>query len=84
MPDRIPVRATRNGGLDFVEVPTRNEGLIAAYLEERRGYEIRGLPDRVQLVDQELARLGHKVDAAGGTDATATRSRNRRNKPHPA
>jgi hypothetical protein len=34
---------------------------IAALLEERRGYVMRGLPDRVAVVDAELARLGHRV-----------------------
>ena len=31
---------------------------IAALLEERRGYELRGLNDRVAAVDAELRRLG--------------------------
>jgi hypothetical protein len=34
---------------------------IAIYLEERRGYVARNLPDRVRLVDAELARLGYKA-----------------------
>lgn len=62
MPDRIPVRATRNGGPDFIEVPTKDEALAAALLEERRGYVARGLDDRVAQVDAELARLvGHPI-----------------------
>jgi hypothetical protein len=32
--------------------------LVAALLEERRGYEIHGKKDRVALVDAELKRLG--------------------------
>lgn len=35
----------------------------AALIEERRGYEVRGLVDRVALVDAELARI--EADAAG-------------------
>jgi FixJ family two-component response regulator len=60
MPDRIPVRAVRNGGLDFIEVPTRDEQLIAALLRERAGYVVRNLPERIAAVDVELHRLGHQ------------------------
>ena len=34
---------------------------IDALLDERRGYVMRGLPDRVKAVDEQLARLGHRV-----------------------
>ena len=34
---------------------------INALLDERRGYVMRGLPDRVKAVDEQLARLGHRV-----------------------
>lgn len=34
---------------------------IAALLAERRGYVMRGLPDRVKAVDERLARLGHRA-----------------------
>jgi len=37
-----------------------SDALIAALLDERRGYVARGLSDRVKLVDAELAALGHK------------------------
>jgi FixJ family two-component response regulator len=57
MPDRMPVRATRNGGLDFIEVPTAAENLVAALRRERAGYVMRGLKDRVAAVDAELRRL---------------------------
>lgn len=40
---------------------------IAALLEERRGYVVRGLPDRVKAVDEQLARLGHKAPLAPAT-----------------
>lgn len=36
---------------------------IPALIEERRGYVLRGLTDRVTQVDAELAKLGH-VEAA--------------------
>ena len=40
---------------------------IAALLEERRGYVVRNLPDRVKAVDEQLARLGYKAPAAPST-----------------
>ena len=45
--------------------------LIAAYLEERRGYVARNLPERVKLVDAELARLGYKVAPEAAVQAPA-------------
>ncbi|MFI6270729.1 hypothetical protein [Micromonospora zamorensis] len=62
MPDRIEVRAVRNGGVDHIEVPTADEALVAALLRERAGYVTRSRPDRVAAVDAELNRLG--VDAS--------------------
>lgn len=38
-----------------------SDAMIAALLEERRGYAARGLTDRVKLVDAQLAALGHKA-----------------------
>ena len=38
-----------------------SDAIIAALLEERRGYVARNLPDRVKLVDAQLAALGHKI-----------------------
>ena len=35
-----------------------NKSLIDALLEERRGYEVRGLKDRIKAVDEQLAALG--------------------------
>ncbi len=60
MPDRIPVRAVRTGGLDHIEVPSQQEALVAALLRERVGYVQRNLPDRVEGVDAALRRLGHQ------------------------
>ncbi len=62
MPERIEVRAVRNGGRDYMEVPTARESMIAALREERRGYATRGLIDRVELVDIELAKLGARSE----------------------
>jgi len=39
---------------------------VAALIEERRGYVVRGLADRVAQVDAELARFGVAVDDAAG------------------
>ena len=37
--------------------------LVEAYLRERAGYARRGLPDKVALVDAQLAMLGHVMPA---------------------
>lgn len=60
MPQKIPVRSTRTGGLDYLTVPTDKENWIAAYLRERQGYVLRKDPAGVALVDAELARLGYR------------------------
>ncbi len=39
------------------------KAIMRGLLEERRGYELRGLGDRVAQVDAELARLGAVLDA---------------------
>lgn len=46
-----------------MEVPTKDEAIVAALLAERLGYVRRNLPARVALVDAELARYGHGVVA---------------------
>jgi hypothetical protein len=38
--------------------------IIAALLEERRGYENRGLIERIEAVDAALAELGHVVETS--------------------
>jgi len=38
--------------------PDQNAGMIAALLEERRGYVIRGMDDRVKQVDEQLRLRG--------------------------
>lgn len=37
------------------------EASIKALLEERRGYVLRGLDDRVAAVDEQLKALGHQA-----------------------
>ena len=54
-----------------VPQPTPAQALIAALLEERRGYLVRGLPDRVALVDEQLAALGHAVARKSRTPAAS-------------
>lgn len=44
---------------------------IAALLDERRGYVARGLSDRVKAVDEQLARLGHRVAPEAAVQAPA-------------
>lgn len=40
-----------------------NQQLIDALLAEKRGYQQRGLKDRVKMVDEMLNKLGHRDDA---------------------
>jgi len=53
---------------------------VQALQEERRGYVIRNLPDRVALVDAELAALGFAVadDVETTNAAPPKRTRQRR------
>jgi hypothetical protein len=44
---------------------------IDALLDERRGYVVRGLADRVKAVDEQLARLGHRVAPEAAIKAPA-------------
>lgn len=58
-----------------------SENRIRALLEERRGYVLRDLPDRVAAVDAELTRLGYqpaREAAATGPAETATAPRARK------
>jgi hypothetical protein len=59
MPELIPVRSVRTGGLDHIEVPTRDEALIAALVRERDGYRRTGRDAQALEVDVELDRLGY-------------------------
>jgi hypothetical protein len=55
---------------------------INALLVERRGYEARGLRDRIAAVDAALAALGHEIETTSlcpeTERATAPRARKRR------
>jgi hypothetical protein len=48
---------------------------IAALLEERAGYLIRELADRVDAVDRELERLGHQADQSRPKKRARAKSR---------
>jgi hypothetical protein len=48
--------------VDDAPTPQRPAGWVAALLEERRGYVLRNLADRVAQVDAELARYGVAVE----------------------
>ena len=54
---------------------------VNALLEERRGYVLRGLKDRVAQVDAELARLGVAVEAAPVETAVVEPQENARRGP---
>jgi hypothetical protein len=58
VPEQVPVRSVRTGGVDHIEVDTPNEAYVAALLREREGYARYDRADRVAAVDAELARLG--------------------------
>jgi hypothetical protein len=78
MPERIEVRSTRTGGVDYIERPTNEEAYIAALFRERRGYEINGDAELVEAVNKELRRLGALEETAGERDGTEQRQGNRR------
>ena len=46
-----------------------SDAYIAALLEERRGYVVRGDAARVAEVDAELARVGHQPESADAPPA---------------
>lgn len=48
-----------------------NVRLIDALLIERRGYETRGLKDRVRLIDEQLSALGYKPKSLPETEVAA-------------
>ncbi|MEV4093795.1 hypothetical protein [Streptosporangium saharense] len=62
MPEQVPVRSVRTGGIDHIEVPTPEEAQVAALRRERAGYLTRGLDDRAEQVATELRRLGADVE----------------------
>jgi hypothetical protein len=58
VPEQVPVRSVRTGGVDHIEVDTPEEAYVAALLREREGYARYGRAERVAAVDAELERLG--------------------------
>lgn len=69
MPDQIDVFGAGKPGHDTIPVPTQQESLVAALLEERRGYEQsrdagaetrHGVPvvETLRKIDGEIRRLG--------------------------
>lgn len=75
MPDRVEVHGAGKPGIDFIEVPTANETMIAALREERIRYQTRldrgetayAGEDLVMLigkVDEQIAYYGASADAA--------------------
>jgi len=64
MPEQVPVRSVRTGGIDHMEVLTPEEAQIAALRREREGYVRRGLDERAAQVAAELRRLGAEDGAA--------------------
>lgn len=76
MPEQVPVRAVRTGGLDHLTVPTRDETLIAALERERLGYVQRNLPARVAAVDEQLRLL--RGDQPAGEPVRRGRGRPRK------
>lgn len=62
MPELIPVTAVRNGGLDFMEVPTQRERIIASLLSERAAYAKAGNAAEVANVNAELEHYGYRPE----------------------
>jgi hypothetical protein len=62
MPDRVEVTVIKNGGKDFLEVPTRDEAQIAAILSDRAGYIAGGHLHLIPAIDETLAFLGYEGD----------------------
>ncbi|YCK35169.1 hypothetical protein ACNF49_14100 [Actinomadura sp. ATCC 39365] len=58
MPEQVPVRSVRTGGVDHIEVDTPDEAYVKALLREREGYARYDREERVAAVDAELRRLG--------------------------
>jgi hypothetical protein len=59
MPERVEVTAVRNGGRDYIEVPTHDERWIAALLSDRAGYIAAGELHLIPGIDETLAYYGY-------------------------
>lgn len=60
MPERVEVTAVRNGGKDFIEVPTQTESWIAALLDDREKYIAAGHLHLIPGIDETLAYHGYQ------------------------
>lgn len=60
MPDRVEVTAVRNGGKDFIEVPTETERWIAALLDDRAKYIAAGHLHLIPDIDSTLEHYGYE------------------------
>ncbi len=65
---RQPVRSTKNGTLDSIEVLSVEEGYAVALLDELRQYRARRMHDKADAVIAELERI-----APGSTAALKTK-----------
>lgn len=59
MPEKVEVTAIRNGGKDFIEVPTQTERWIAAALDDREKYIAAGYLHLIPAIDKTLAYYGY-------------------------
>lgn len=73
MPDRVEVTVVRNGGTDFMEVPTREEAQIAAILSDRAGYISAGHLHLIPACDETLRYLGYEGELPAYGSQTKTK-----------
>jgi len=73
MPDRVEVTVIRNGGKDFLEVPTQTEAQISAILSDRAGYIAAGHLHLIPDIDATLAHLGYQGELPAYEKATKTK-----------
>lgn len=59
MPERVEVTVLRNGGTDFMEVPTESERWISALLADRAAYITAGHFHLIPGIDETLAHRGY-------------------------
>lgn len=60
MPDKVEVIAVRNGGRDFIEVPTETERWISSLLSDRAAYITAGHLHLIPGIDETLAFHGYE------------------------
>ena len=75
MPERVEVTVVRNGGKDFLMVPTQTEALIASMLSDRAGYIAAGHLHLIPALDETLRYHGYEGELpAYGQDTKTTRN----------